>query len=87
MVSKEALPGPWRKSQGARQTAVTKQRRYLAYLLRLWLSDNAGRPVWRGSLEDPHTGSRIGFGDVQSLLAYLSRQTELPPSASDDSEA
>ena len=33
-----------------------KQRRYVAYLIRLWLSDNAGEPAWRGSLEDPHTG-------------------------------
>lgn len=66
---------------------MTQPRRYLAYLLRLWLSDNAGQPVWRGSLEDPHSGSRIGFGDVQSLLTYLNQQTEIPPSVSDDREA
>jgi len=47
----------------------------MAYLLRLWLSDNAGQPVWRGSLEDPHSG------------AYLNQQTELPPSTSDDRQA
>ncbi len=65
---------------------MTTQRRYLAYLLRLWLSDNAGQPVWRGSLEDPHSGSLIGFGDMQSLFAYLNQQTEIPPSTSDNVE-
>jgi len=53
-----------------------RQRRYLAYLLRLWLAENAGEPTWRGSLEDPHTGVRLGFADLASLLQYLRRQTD-----------
>ena len=46
-------------------------RRYLAYLLRLWsvLSDEG--PVWRASVEDPHTGERRGFGSVEQLVAFL----------------
>ena len=51
-----------------------RQRRYLAYLLRLWLAESAGEPVWRGSLEDPHTGARLGFADLASLFEYLRRQ-------------
>ncbi len=63
-----------------------KRRRYLSYLLRLWLPDNAGRPIWRGSLEDPNTGNRLGFADLSSLFEYLQRQTEDPSSASCDQE-
>jgi hypothetical protein len=69
------------------QQTQMSQQRYVAYLLRLWLSDNADQPVWRGSLENPHTGNRIGFSDAQSLLAHLRRQTEIPSSAPDDAEA
>jgi len=63
-----------------------KQQRYVAYLIRLWLSDNAGEPVWRGSLEDPHTGNRLGFADLSSLFEYLRRQTESQSSAPGDQE-
>lgn len=68
------------------QPAVTTQRRYLAYLLRLWLSDNGGEPAWRGSLEDP-SGSRIGFGDAQSLFEYLRQEMVTPSSTANDPEA
>ena len=63
-----------------------KQRRYVAYLIRLWLAGGAGEPVWRGSLEDPHTGNRLGFADLASLFEYLRRQTESQSSPSGDRE-
>ena len=63
-----------------------KQQRYVAYLIRLWLSDNAGEPVWRGSLEDPHTGNRLGFADLSSLFEYLRRQTESQSNTPGDPE-
>ena len=63
-----------------------RQRRYVSYLLRLWLADNAGKPAWRGSLEDPHTGSRLGFADLSSLFEYLRRQTESQSSEPGDQE-
>jgi hypothetical protein len=53
-----------------------RRRRYLSYLLRLWLPDNAGRPIWRGSLEDPNTGHRLAFADLSSLFEYLQKETE-----------
>ena len=56
--------------------ADTRARGYVAYLLRLWLAGAPGEPVWRGLLEDPHTGSRLGFADLASLFEYLRRQTE-----------
>jgi len=50
------------------------QRRYYSYLLRLWQVDGAGSPIWRASLEDPHTGERRGFADLDSLFAFLKEQ-------------
>lgn len=57
-----------------------RQRRYVAYLLRLWLAESAGEPVWRGSLEDPHSGHRLGFADLAGLFEYLRQQSERQPS-------
>jgi hypothetical protein len=44
---------------------------YLSYLLRLWQVEIRTEPVWHASLEDPHTGERKGFADLQSLFAFL----------------
>lgn len=48
--------------------------RYLAYLLRLWQVKEAGKLAWRASLEDPHTGERQGFPNLEALMAYLWEQ-------------
>jgi hypothetical protein len=48
---------------------------YIAYLLRLWQAEIRAEPVWHASLEDPHTGERKGFADLQSLWAFLEAQT------------
>ncbi|MFN8595896.1 MAG: hypothetical protein U0559_06900 [Anaerolineae bacterium] len=45
--------------------------RYRAYLLRLWLTDGEDAAVWRASLEDPRTGERRGFADLESLFAFI----------------
>lgn len=47
------------------------QRAHLTYLLRLWQADSAKGLVWRASLENPHTGERHGFGDLDALLTFL----------------
>ena len=45
---------------------------YLAYMLRLWRAgSHNGLAVWRASLENPHTGERLAFGDAQDLLTFL----------------
>ena len=49
---------------------------YLAYMLRLWQVNQQGQPVWRASLESPHTGERRGFANVAQLLAFLQEKTE-----------
>ena len=55
-------------------------RRYEAYLLRVWESDQAGQLIWRASLESSDTGERRGFADLDSLFAYLQTVCQsLPP--------
>lgn len=53
-------------------------RRYHAYLLRCWEErgeQQLSRPVWRFSLEDPQTGTRLGFASLERLFAFLDGQT------------
>jgi len=49
---------------------------YLAYLLRLWSSEQNGSLVWRASLENAHNSERHVFADLESLTAFLQQQTE-----------
>jgi len=59
--------------------STVETRRYHAYLLRLWQTGEDESAVWLASLEDPRTGERHGFADLNSLLAFLMetcRQTE-----------
>jgi hypothetical protein len=52
---------------------------YLSYMLRLWQAGSrGGRQVWRASLENPHTGERQAFGDVEALVAFLTDRTSSP---------
>ena len=61
------VTGNWVKKP---KMAIIKGR-YLAYLLRLWHVKNAGRWIWRASLEDAHTGERQGFVSLEALIAFL----------------
>lgn len=45
------------------------------YILRLWRAE-APDSSWRASLENPRTGERIGFENLEYLFAYLMEQTE-----------
>jgi hypothetical protein len=52
--------------------------RYHAYMLRMWemRSERPTQPsIWRFSLEDPETGQKRAFADLQSLTGFL--QAEL----------
>ena len=48
-----------------------KQRKYLAYLLRLWAVMVDGQPAWRASLESTQTGQQRGFATLAQLMAFL----------------
>ena len=58
-----------------KQAMTTGQRRYLAYMLRLWQVDSGEEPVWRASLESPHTGERRSFANLEMLFAFLEEHT------------
>ncbi len=47
---------------------LSRAPRYQAYLLRCW-ADAPGS--WRFSMEDPHTGERRGFADLNALMAFI----------------
>ena len=52
--------------------APIRHEAYVAYMLRLWQSGNrSGWPIWHASLENPHTGERLAFGDAKDLLTFL----------------
>ncbi len=53
---------------------------YQAYLLRIWRDHNhpADDLPWRFSLEDPHTGARRGFQNLEMLTAFLRTQLDAP---------
>ncbi|MFB0535714.1 MAG: hypothetical protein ACETWR_12120 [Anaerolineae bacterium] len=54
---------------------TTEQPAYLAYLLRLWQVNDDGKPVWRASVENSHTGERHGFANLDLLFAFLEEKT------------
>ena len=51
--------------------ATTNTGGYIAYLIRLW---REGPGVWRGMLEDPRTGKRHYFTNMDDLLVFLREQ-------------
>lgn len=56
---------------------MSKEPRYLAYLLRLWQVDDRGEMIWRASVEMPGAGERQGFASLDDLFEFLAAQTEL----------
>lgn len=51
---------------------------YRAFLVRFW---QEGEDVWRGMVEDPHSGQRHAFADVEQLLDFLRQQVRPAESA------
>ncbi|MCA9926416.1 MAG: hypothetical protein KC419_15355 [Anaerolineales bacterium] len=49
---------------------------YNIYMLRVWKEEGKQNPnPLRVSIENPNSGTRVGFTDWESLIAYLNRQT------------
>jgi hypothetical protein len=72
------LPGPG-------MTEPVRPLHYRSYLLRIWEErsppdrvPNSSSPIgwWRFSLEDPHSGARLGFADFDQLIAFLKNQIQ-----------
>ena len=51
------------------------RQRYFSYLLRIWRVGNRDQSTWRASLEDTHTGERVGFASLQALCQFLDQKT------------
>ena len=58
-------------------SVIEEQPRYRTYLLTMW-EERGGEPdarvVWRFRLEDPRTGERKGFADLDALMEGLERR-------------
>ena len=51
---------------------TTRSPGYRAYMLRCWAEHSErAPPLWRFSLEDPHTQERHGFASLATLVAFL----------------
>ena len=48
---------------------------YFSYLMRMWRITRGDELVWMASLDDPHTGKRHSFTSLESLFAFLLKQT------------
>jgi hypothetical protein len=65
----------------AREKVRAKEtQNYFAYLLRLWRESGGDLPRdestrWRASLQDPHSGERVGFASLEELFSFLRRET------------
>lgn len=57
---------------------IGEERRYVAYLLRLWVEPGADPAPWRASLQNPRSGERIGFAHPEDLIRYLRSLTGEP---------
>lgn len=57
--------------------------RHHSFILSLWPEGGTlpnAPPVWRMSLQDPHTDQRRGFKDLAELVRFLQEWTAVPPS-------
>ncbi len=57
---------------------MNKISHYQSFLLRLWQVLEGGRPALRISLENTRTRERLGFTDLEAMLAFLRESMETP---------
>jgi hypothetical protein len=65
----------------------TSPPRYRAFMLRCWEvrgRDPLGPTAWQFSLEDPHSGTRRGFANLDALMAFLRRDVVGEDQEADD---
>jgi hypothetical protein len=55
---------------------MDSKKEYRSYLLRLWVDDVNGKRAWRISLENPFSGERRGFANLQDLCVYLKKKMQ-----------
>ena len=60
-------------------TFFDKPPRYHSFLITMWQERSQSTDVsvvWRFRMEDPHTGQRRGFADMDALVAALQQEIE-----------
>ena len=60
-------------------TSFNKPPRYRSFLITMWQERSQATDVpvvWRFRMEDPHTGQRRGFADMDALVAALQLEIE-----------
>jgi hypothetical protein len=65
----------WGQHLTESEMVSSSTRGYQAYLVRLWQSNTAEGPVWRASVESPHTGERRAFASLEQLFAFVEDET------------
>ncbi len=55
-----------------------QEKRYWAFMLRLYRVGETDQPDLRASLEDPHTGERHSFATLRELFDFLLAYTGQP---------
>ena len=55
---------------------MLEETRYMAYLLRLWVSSHGETLTCRAVLLDPHSGEQRGFADLESLFRTIKEAVE-----------
>ena len=74
-LSKKAKPFPASTIVRDRHT-MTKQQRYLSYLLRMWQTSDGKQTVWRASLTSPGSGEQHGFASLEELADFVRTRAE-----------
>jgi hypothetical protein len=57
---------------------------YHAYLLKLWPVISNENTLWRLVLENPYTGKRLGFKDLEAFVHFLRSLTQGKAGSTDD---
>lgn len=55
---------------------MPNESRYLAYLVRFWLTGHDEHIACRAMLVDTHSDEKKGFSDLDSLFAYIRRAVQ-----------
>ena len=66
---------------------MAEERRYLAYMVRLWAVHHNGTLLWHASVENAHTGERRAFTELAGLFEFFRAATEQEPAACGQLEA
>jgi hypothetical protein len=75
--------GYWSDDVTCEQKGPGEMADYISYLLRLWREKDGQAIWWRASVQDPHSGERVGFAHLDDLVAFLLEQTGPAPPAED----